>query len=318
MLEVRIQSTNQLPNHLRWLERLKLESEVVASRLSQSRPELSARIFECSDLVYLNICRNGYAVLNKSRLRLCRCRGCPLCERVRHRKQLGRISRGIRLAKKETPTYKWMFLTLPVDAVGVSELREVCLSMGAAIARLSKLKQFKAAGFARLLNIEVLGDRFLPSTTLLMHANPSFFKGRNYLSRDTWQELWEDSLRSSAPPVQVKYMREEGTGKIIYEASRVGRISLANVPDECLTDYLDAVSKLKMMTLSGTCDRLMADRPRPKKSYYPSEKVNLAAMQPAYFANLPNPETEDHGNQYLELFELPFWEEYDESDCQAS
>lgn len=300
MLEIEIQTTEPVPEHLAWKNRLKTDAAILAGRLQGVRGDYAKRIENCSDLIKLIKFGNGFVRFKSDRK--CRVRGCPICEYVRQRKRQGRIAAGIRVVKQQLANYNFTYLTLPVDIFSVSELKAQLSYVSRATQRLTQLKDFRAKGWARFLNVSMLGDQVILSVTLLMVFNPSAFT-RYYVSRSKWQTLWEQSLRRSAPKIEWKNL-EQNTRSILRFTKGLGSVDLSLIEDSHLPDFISGISKAKFFVVSGILTDLMADRPKSKRKYHPSELVALKAVEEKFYAYLPNPDAEDYGDEYLRLDEF--------------
>jgi plasmid rolling circle replication initiator protein Rep len=164
--------------------------------------------------------------------KFCRVRFCPVCQWRRSLMWASRFFDAFPRIHKDYPKMRYIFLTLTVANVPITELRSTVDIMGKAWKRLSERKAFPALGFVRSLEVTKEKDLFetidvfdekkkkfvkqlvKPKKLLrkarpdychphfhILLAVPSSYFARDYLSKDDWAELWQKSLRADYKPV---------------------------------------------------------------------------------------------------------------------
>jgi plasmid rolling circle replication initiator protein Rep len=168
--------------------------------------------------------------LKLKRAEFCRVRFCPVCQWRRSLMWASRFFDAFPRIHEDYPTMRYLFLTLTVANVPVTELRSTVDFMGKAWKRLSERKVFPALGFVRSLEVTKEKDlyetidvwdekkkKFVKKKTkkLLRKARPDYchphfhillavpasYFGKNYLSKDDWAVMWQKALRSDYKPV---------------------------------------------------------------------------------------------------------------------
>lgn len=61
----------------------------------------------------------------------------------------------------------------------------------------------------------------------------------------------------------------------------------------------EQIRKRKVITGMGCLRNVFIEVEEPRRTYYPSEKAAIWAMKPRNFGYLPNPEKDEHDDQFL-------------------
>ena len=163
--------------------------------------------------------------LKLSHAMFCHVRFCPVCQWRRsnawHAKALTIVPKVL----EAYPTYRWLFLTLTVKDVPISDLRAEVKHLNKSFARLSELKDFPGEGWIKCVEVtrsKTQNGYAHPHLHILMIVKPSYF-GVNYLSRDNWRAMWAKSARLDYF-CQVDIKTYEKTGKTLDEIKNLTRI----------------------------------------------------------------------------------------------
>lgn len=198
-----------------------------------SQNKLAVRIKACANSLEYGWVENdaNQFFLKLKTAQFCRVRFCPVCQWRRALMWTSRFFDAFPRIHEDFPTMRYLFLTLTVANVPVTELRETVTSMVKAWKRLSERKSFPALGFVRSLEVTKEKDLFEtvdvwsdskkqfikkptkkiirkaradychPHFHILLAVPASYFNGRNYKSKDDWALMWQKALRVDYKPV---------------------------------------------------------------------------------------------------------------------
>jgi hypothetical protein len=108
------------------------------------------------------------------------------------------------------PKARWLFLTLTVRNVPVTELRQSLQEMNLAWRRLVKRKEFGAVlGWIRTTEVTRGRDGSAhPHFHVLLMVRPSYFSSKYYVTHERWVELWQECARLDyRPSVRVQRVK---------------------------------------------------------------------------------------------------------------
>jgi plasmid rolling circle replication initiator protein Rep len=172
-----------------------------AQRIEQCSKEL-AFVFEAQD--------SGEMKARLRQARFCRVRHCAVCQ---WRKSLAWKARFFNAAPKlleAFPKSRYVFLTLTVRNMPVTELRAAIQEMNKGWDRLTKRKGFPAQGFVKSLEVTRQADNGYahPHFHVLMQVPPSYFT-HGYIPKAEWVQLWRSCMKLDYDPsVHVQKVRE--------------------------------------------------------------------------------------------------------------
>jgi plasmid rolling circle replication initiator protein Rep len=159
--------------------------------------------------------------------RFCRVRLCPRCQ---WRKSLAWKARWYKAwpeIQKIAPKARYFHLVLTVPNVPVEELRTTILKMSKAWKKMVDRKTWPAIGFVRATEVTIEEKRksyVHPHFHVLMMVTPSYFKGDNYMSAESWRDYWAKALGMNAAELTKPYIRSidpkhglEGTAHAVKE-----------------------------------------------------------------------------------------------------
>lgn len=150
----------------------------------------------------------------------CRDRLCPMCSWRRSYKIFGQVSQIMNLLGNN---YRYIFLTLTVPSCEPEELNKLIDDMVKGWHRLVNRKAFKTAvkGFFRALEVtrNKKTGTYHPHFHVVLAVNPSYFTSRDYIQRDEWLQLWQQSMKDDTiTQVDVRTMKNKKTGEVSGEA----------------------------------------------------------------------------------------------------
>ena len=117
-----------------------------------------------------------------------------------------------------------MFLTLTVRNCELSELRETIDWMRESWRKFIRRKRFPARGFVRSVEITKSKDNLAhPHFHCILIVPSNYFKGKGYLSKNEWINMWQQSLKVDyKPSIDIKRVKlTKGRKRKIIE--RLGR-----------------------------------------------------------------------------------------------
>ena len=206
-----------------WREK-KLANELLAVAYQEVNERKSERLRECADFLTFTIKEDG--TMKLKHMNSCRVRLCPLCA---WRRSLKVHAHTVQILDAMEGDYAYVFLTLTVRNCTGEELSDTIDQMMAAWKRLAERKAFRKAvkGWYRGLevthNVNHLSpsyDTFHPHFHTLLAVSKSYFTSRDYLSKDTWASLWQQSLKADYEPV-IDVRRVKGANsKAVAEAAK--------------------------------------------------------------------------------------------------
>lgn len=176
------------------------------------------RMSDCSGLLQFAWADNietGETCLKLSKAQFCRVRHCPVCQWRRSLMWQARFYQSLPVIVQERPKARWLFLTLTVRNMPVSELRDALQHMNKSWQRLIKRKEFKAVqGWIRTTEITRGKDGSAhPHFHILLMVPPSWFRGQTYVKQQRWVELWGDCLQVDyAPTVDIRTVKPRHDG----------------------------------------------------------------------------------------------------------
>lgn len=165
--------------------------------------DYASRIHYCSELLEFGLAMQDDDTL-KLKLRtarFCRLRHCPVCQWRRSLMWKAKAYKVLPRIVEAYPTHRWVFLTLTIKNVPITELRDSLTSMNRGFQRLSQLKAFPAIGWLRSTEVTRGRDGSAhPHFHCLLLVQPSYF-GKKYIKQSDWVEMWRKSMRLDYNPV---------------------------------------------------------------------------------------------------------------------
>lgn len=170
------------------------------------------RIDDCSRIIEF-VMRPGFEsgrLFKLAYARFCRVRLCPVCQWRKTKMWRARFFAAVPKILKDYPKHRFLFLTLTVKNCSLEDLRETITLMNKAWGRMTKRKKFSAVGWVK--SVEITKPKFKkgesehslkahPHFHAILMVKPSYFKGKNYLSKEAWSEMWKSCLKVDYNPV---------------------------------------------------------------------------------------------------------------------
>lgn len=171
------------------------------------------RINQCSGILHFARPFNldtGERSFKLKMARFCRVRHCPVCQWRRSLMYLARFLEAVPALVDAYPKSRWLFLTLTVRNCRVEDLGKTITAMNKAWDRLSKRKAFRIVqGWIRTTEVTRAKDGLAhPHFHVLLMVPPSYFKGKTYISRNGWANLWQSAGRLDYfPQVHIEVIK---------------------------------------------------------------------------------------------------------------
>ena len=165
--------------------------------------QYAQRVADCSQLLEFKLAagNGGLMSLKLAGARFCRVRHCPVCQWRRSLRWKAKAHKVLPQVIEKYPKYRWLFLTLTVKNVPITELRETLQHMNKSYQRMVQRKMWPAEGWLR--STEVTRGRHgsaHPHFHSLLLVRPSFFS-HNYIRQDQWADLWCSCARLDYTPI---------------------------------------------------------------------------------------------------------------------
>ena len=181
--------------------RYKLANGYLALAYDEIDKKKAERLRSCGKFLLFDVDENNNKRLvsaNSGRVRLC-----PLCAWRRSLKCFHDTMQIVQYMQENEPK-AYIFVTLTVKNCVAEKLSETLDLLFSAVKRLYERKEIKSAWKGCVRNLEVTHncdvdsadyDTYHPHFHMLVAVNKSYFKSRDYISRDKLRLLWADCLR---------------------------------------------------------------------------------------------------------------------------
>jgi hypothetical protein len=127
-----------------------------------------------------------------------------------------RFLKALPVIEASYPKARWLFLTLTVRNVPITELRQSLQEMNRAWQRLIKRKEFGAVlGWIRTTEVTRGKDGSAhPHFHCLLMVRSSYFSGVSYVKQERWVDLWRECARLDyRPSVRIQTVKPKGGTK---------------------------------------------------------------------------------------------------------
>ena len=195
----------------------------------------------------------------------CRFRHCAVCQARRSRRNYSQFLNSLPTILDGNESARWLFLTLTVPNVKISELRKELKRMNEGWKRFLQRKEFKnVLAWVRSTEItkeEKREDYAHPHFHVLIMVKSKYFVRGNYISSDKWLKAWRGAMRDdSIIEIDVRIADSQKgkklTGKeLIKSVSETLKYSVK--PSDMLEDriwvveLISQVRKLRFLAAGG-------------------------------------------------------------------
>ena len=171
------------------------------------------RMRQCSQFLGFNwsaASSAGDLQLKLQDARFCRVRHCPVCQWRRALMWRARFYAAVPKLLETYPNYRYVFLTLTIRNCAIDSLSGTIALLNDGWKKLTKRKQFPAVGWLKAIEVtrNDSSDEAHPHLHVLLVVPGSYFNGRQYISQQSWRELWQSCLNIDyLPVVNVKAVK---------------------------------------------------------------------------------------------------------------
>ena len=254
--------TEVSPRDKPWDKHRKNADVVKGLYLGSELSRYGERIARCSEQLgfALEAEDSGEIKLRLKQARFCRVRYCPVCQWRKTLVWRARLINALPKVAEDYPKARWIFLTLTVRNCPLPELRSTVEDMNKSWRRLMGRKQFPAKGFIRSLEVtrNPETNEAHPHFHILMMVSPSYFGGANYVSQESWREIWGSCLKVDyLPVVHVQTVKNKSKADLplidaILETAKYGvKESDLMFDSEWLQELTLQLHKVHCVTLGG-------------------------------------------------------------------
>ena len=156
----------------------------------------SQRMFDCGSSLQFAVSKTGEKRLYRANF--CKDRMCPSCQRRKSLVAFHQVKNVCYSIRKETPTHKFMMLTLTVPNVPYEKLGSEITHMMQSFTRLMRRAEVSKMikGFFRALEITYNLEKrtYHPHFHVLLCVPSGYFK-KGYIKQSRWLELWQEATR---------------------------------------------------------------------------------------------------------------------------
>ncbi len=173
----------------------------------------SQRIHDCSELLKFGLVLGDDETL-KLKLRaakFCRVRHCPVCQWRRSLMWKAKAYKVLPKVVATLPEHRWLFVTLTLKNIPITELKETLKAMNKGFQRLSQLKSFPAVGWLRSTEVTKGRDGNAHPHFHCLFLVPRSYFGRNYIKQAEWVSMWRKSMRLDYDPIMDVQAVKEGS-----------------------------------------------------------------------------------------------------------
>jgi plasmid rolling circle replication initiator protein Rep len=231
---------------------------------------LAFRIRDCTG--YLGFAWADDPETGESRLKLrtarfCRVRHCPVCQWRRSLMWQARFLKALPAIEQAFPTARWVFLTLTVRNMPITELRASLQDMNKAWHRLVVRQEFASTVLGWIRTTEVTrgrDDSAHPHFHVLLMVRPSYF-GKGYVTQARWTELWRECARLDYTPVvdirTVKRKPGSDEAPLRHAIAETLKYSVkpSDMTDEWLIELTKQVYRLRFIASGGVLKDILRE-----------------------------------------------------------
>lgn len=196
------------------------------------------------------------------------------------------------------PDTRFLFLTLTVKNCHIMQLRRTLKHMAQSWQRLTQLQVFPAIGSVRSVEVTRSKDRSAhPHYHCLLMVPPTYFKA-DYLQKDDWAELWQQSLRINYKPVvHIKVVNPERrliSGRIVPASwniwgAVVEILKYAVKPSDMVRDpewflqLVDQIHKTRAVAVGGILKKYICEKEKEDLTIEPGEESLVEEWERLFF-----------------------------------
>ena len=240
------------------------------------------RCEECGTLPLFELWEHLMTAERRRKLKganFCKVRWCPTCAWLKSRKYAGEV-RSILTQLESLRPVRYVFLTLTMKNVPLTELKDALKTMNRAFKLLALSPEFKGVVLGYVRALEALGGNTPageahPHFHVLLVVKPEYFS-KGYITQARWSELWQRCLRADyVPVVDVRKVKPKCEGRTARDSGIFETVKYIAKPQDigslCQSDFeeLDRQMKgIKQYTQGGI---LKDFEPKKDEGFSPEE-----------------------------------------------
>lgn len=225
--------------------------------LLETHPEYSTRMLNCAtllDFILTPDADEGAYKLKLQNTKFCRVRVCPICQWRRSLRWKAKALSVLPNIVAQYPTARWLFLTLTVRNVEVSQLRSQLQAMNKGWRNLSQHKRFPAIGWLRSTEITRGKDGSAhPHFHCLLMVTSKYFTS-DYIKQADWVAHWKSAMQLNYDPsVNIKAVSNNANlDRVVPEILKYAtKASDLNVNTDWLSEYASQMHKYRAIATGG-------------------------------------------------------------------
>ena len=246
-----------------WDERKLYADTLSAVANSAGMERQSQRLAGCAGVLSFARSDDGIKLSNAH---FCKYRHCPVCSWRRSLRNKAILLSALPTIEAQYPKHRWIFLTLTVRNVEVTQLRETLATMSKAWVRMLKRKDWPAVGWIRSLEITRGEDGSAHPHYHGMLMVPASYFSHGYITQKAWAEGWRTALRVDYDPVvDVRTIKPkpnaDGRTALYHAVAEVAKYSTKSndltVDKDWFRIFAEQVKGSKMLTTGGALKGVM-------------------------------------------------------------
>jgi plasmid rolling circle replication initiator protein Rep len=176
----------------------------VQSHYSGSKFErYSERVSFCSQLLEFGLTpfEDDTLRLKLRSAKFCRVRHCPVCQWRRSLMWKAKAYQMLPKIAEKYPSHRYLFVTLTMKNVPITELRATLTVMNKAFERMVKRKVWPAVGWLRSMEVTRGRDGNAHPHFHCLLMVPSSYFSHGYMKQSEWVTLWREAMRLDYNPI---------------------------------------------------------------------------------------------------------------------
>ncbi len=256
---------------------------------------LAGRIRGCSGFLgfaWADDADTGESRLKLRSARFCRVRHCPVCQWRRSLMWQARFLQALPAIEAAHPKARWLFLTLTVRNMPISELRASLQDMNKAWQRLIKRQEFASNVQGWIRTTEVTrgrDDSAHPHFHCLLMVRPSYFT-HNYVKQERWTDLWRECARLDYTPiVDIRTVKarlgapgESPLRRAVSETLKYA-VKPGDMRDDWLIELTRQVHRLRFIASGGALKDILRETEETEQDLMLADEDGEGGGDPAIF-----------------------------------
>ena len=224
------------------------------------------KIKECAG--WLSFARNTDGALTLVQAHFCHSRACSVCQWRRSIILKAKFYANIPEIIAAHPTARFIFLTLTVKNVPLSELRATLQKMSKAFNAMTRKVFFKQDVLGYVRNVEVTRNHDTneahPHFHILLAVKSSYYSTGHYYSLTRWRKEWQEVLGVDyLPQGDIQNVRTEKDKQQIVKEMLKYPLKESDIPTDSkwYIEYCEQVHRLRFISTGGILKDVVKDVP---------------------------------------------------------